>query len=215
MIELFLKNQNTNEDLGDETNNINYKILALKEIGLLREITTRDQLANYTEKCLSVSRPKKSPKVFITNADDFLKLQEEIKTWDVSKNKLIKCDSYNVYPKDAALFDTFFWEGTTNRFDPATYFCIINTDQSIIQNIENKTSDHLVSTKSPQLPKRKLIFGTSCYQAKLPKATDPFKLDKSEIDLSSSQQVYLGDTIMYPHLDQNQKLITTLLQIKL
>ncbi len=214
MIKLLLERekQTTNNPYVDE---IEDKIMAFKRIGLFREIVTSKELNNYSKKIEQCTRPEKSPKVFITNHESFLKLQKEIKTWKVSQDMLLKSESYRVHPQNAALFDTFFWEGTQNYFDPAKYFCIIDLDPNITKYIETNSSDYLSATKSSNLPKRKLVFGPNCYQDKLPDATDPFNLNQSNIDLFSEQQVYFGDTIMYPYIDESGKLVTTLLQVKL
>ena len=212
MIKLLLERekQTTNNPYVDE---IEDKIMAFKRIGLFREIVTSKELNNYSKKIEQCTRPEKSPKVFITNHESFLKLQKEIKTWKVSQDMLLKCESYKIQPKDQAVFDSFFEKGLES--DPAKYFCIIDLNPETIKYMENSANQHFASTNAINPQEKKIFFGSNCYQDKLPDVIDPFKLDQANIDLYSRQQVYFGDTIMYPYIDESGKLVTTLLQVKL
>ena len=179
------------------------KIFALKQFEHFPEINTIESLQNYVEKCLSIERPKESPRVFVcSNEGDFNQILTQIQTWKVAQNKLILPNIQTIKPGNEALRDTFFYDPDLGYFPSSDYFVLINSNQQVIQQIEsgaNQVSDQTVN------------FDEQSKVDNLPNAIDPFNLQ--QIDTSSKNQVLVGDKIMYPYQSKNGEIIIKLAKI--
>jgi|688.fasta_scaffold813512_2 hypothetical protein len=201
---LLLKEQvQTSTETNPKIFELKTKIFALKQFGNFSEINDGNQLQDYVEKCLSIERPKKSPKVFIYgDKDNFNSIVSQIKRWNISLNGLVLPKVISIKPGNEALRDTFFYDSEIGYFPPSDYFVLINLNQEVIQEIESRSNQKNSQT---------VRFDDKSKVKSAPDATDPFDLGK--VNPNSIEQVLVGDKIMYPYKDKDGNIIIELVKI--
>lgn len=172
-------------------------------------ITNDTELLKYVDKCLSIKRHFKFPRIFLCSSEtDFNNLITQIKTWEVAKNQLILSTIQNVNLQDKAIRDTFFFYEDEDEkpvyFNPSEYHVLINPNTDLVKSIEERAS------RADET--RALKFDEPSFTNTLPSADDPFKL--TEIDLNSTEYVLVGDSIMYAYMNEKEEIIIKLFAIK-
>lgn len=201
---LLLKEQiQISTETNPKISELKTKIFTLKQFGNFPEIDTREKLQEYVQKCLEIQRSEESPKVFVCSSEsDFNDLLTQIQTWKVTQNNLILPKIQTIKPGNEALRDTFFYDPDLGYFPPSDYFVLINPNQRVIQQIESGAG---------QVSDQTVNFDEQSRMDNLPNAIDPFVL--RQIDISSRNQVLVGDKIMYPYQSENGEIVIKLAKI--
>lgn len=201
---LLLKEQvQTSTETNPKIIELKTKIFSLKQFGNFSEINNGNQLQDYVEKCLSIERPKESPKVFIYgDKANFNSIVSQIQRWNISLNGLVLPKVISIKPGNEALRDTFFYDSEIGYFLPSNYFVLINLNQEVIQEIESRSNQKNSQT---------VRFDEKSKVKSAPDATDPFALGK--VNPNSIEQVLVGDKIMYPYQDKDGNIIIELVKI--